>query len=87
MSAIELTEQQQQTLDAVRGTPPRVVDPRTKETYILLRADVYERLKPLLSDTGDLDPRETYPMLDSVFGEDWNDPKMAEYDRYEDHKK
>jgi hypothetical protein len=27
------------------ATPPRVVNPRTKETFVLLRVDEYERLK------------------------------------------
>ena len=77
---IELTVEQGRT---VESGDIAVVDPRTKVHYVLLRADVYERLKSLL----DLDPRDTYPTLDEVFGQDWNDPKMAEYDRYEEHRK
>ena len=42
---IELTEQQMQALEAPEATPPRVVNPRTKETFVLLRADEYKRLK------------------------------------------
>jgi hypothetical protein len=42
---IELTEQQSRALDHSDTTPPRVVNPRTNETYILLRVDEYERLK------------------------------------------
>jgi hypothetical protein len=42
---IELTEQQMQALEKPEATPPRVVNPRTKETYVLLRVDEYERLK------------------------------------------
>ena len=42
---IELTEQQLQALEAAGATPPRVVNPRTKETFVLLRVDEYERLK------------------------------------------
>jgi hypothetical protein len=39
---IELTEEQRQ---AVRGrSRPRLVDPQTKETYVLLRTEEYERL-------------------------------------------
>ncbi|MBY0229024.1 MAG: hypothetical protein K2W96_07080 [Gemmataceae bacterium] len=39
---IELTEQQAQ---AIPGTgPARVVDPRTQEAFVLLRAAEYERL-------------------------------------------
>ena len=42
---IELTEQQVKALESQQATPPRIVDPRTKETFVLLRADEYERLK------------------------------------------
>jgi hypothetical protein len=42
---IELTEQQLQALEAAGSTPPRLVNPRTKETFVLLRVDEYERLK------------------------------------------
>ena len=42
---IELTQQQATELEHPQGTPPRVVNPRTNETFVLLRADEYERLK------------------------------------------
>jgi hypothetical protein len=41
---IELTEQQIQALQNPEATPPRVVNPQTQETYVLLRVDEYERL-------------------------------------------
>jgi hypothetical protein len=42
---IELTEQQLKALETPEATPPRLVNPRTKETFVLLRVDEYERLK------------------------------------------
>ena len=42
---IELTEQQVQHWKTPETTPPRIVNPRTKETFVLLRIDEYERLK------------------------------------------
>jgi hypothetical protein len=42
---IELTEQQIQELEKLEATPPRVVNPRTKEMFVLLRIEEYERLK------------------------------------------
>ena len=42
---IELTEHQLQALENPETTPPRLVNPRTKETFVLLRTDEYERLK------------------------------------------
>jgi hypothetical protein len=48
---IELTEQQAQALKTPETTPPRVVDPRTKETFVLLRVEEYERLKEEYDDS------------------------------------
>jgi hypothetical protein len=42
---IELTEQQVQALENSDVAPPRIVNPRTKETFVLLAVDEYERLK------------------------------------------
>jgi hypothetical protein len=42
---IELTEQQMQALENPEATPPRIVNPRTNETFVLLRVDEYERLR------------------------------------------
>ena len=42
---IELTEQQMQALQNSGTAPPQVVNPRTKEAFVLLRADEYKRLK------------------------------------------
>ncbi len=42
---IELTEQQVKALGNFEPTPPQVVNPRTKETFVLVRADEYKRLK------------------------------------------
>ena len=44
---IELTEEQRQEL---KQTEPIAIDPKTKETYILLRKEAYERLKELAYD-------------------------------------
>jgi PHD/YefM family antitoxin component YafN of YafNO toxin-antitoxin module len=42
---VELTEEQLQAMANPDATPPRLVNPRTNETFVLLRADEYERLK------------------------------------------
>ncbi len=76
---IDLTEQQQQVLDAEPEQPPRFRDPRTSETYVLLPSAVYERLKGLL--TGDCHPRDAYGAIDRAFAEGWDDPRMDDYDR------
>ena len=42
---IELTELQMQALEDPEAAPPRLVNPRTKETFVLLRVDEFESLK------------------------------------------
>jgi hypothetical protein len=48
---IELTEQQVQALEHPDTTPPRVVNPRTKETYVLVPVEIYERAKEDYDDS------------------------------------
>lgn len=71
--------------DALRqGQSVTVVEKATQMACVVVRADVFERIRKLLPD---FDPREAYSALDEVMQEDWNDPKMAEYDDYEVRKK
>lgn len=48
---IELTEQQMGAMETSDADPPRVVNPRTHETFVLLRVDEYERLKDEYDDS------------------------------------
>jgi hypothetical protein len=48
---IELTDQQLQALERPDAMPPRVINPRTKETFVLLPVDDYERLKEEYDDS------------------------------------
>jgi hypothetical protein len=48
---IELTEQQLQALEHSDSTPPRVLNPRTQETFVLLPLDEYDRLKEEYDDS------------------------------------
>jgi hypothetical protein len=74
---ITLTEQEQQAIDASKE-PPRLIDPRTNAAYVLLRADVYERLRGMLDD--DLDMRQVAILVDRAMREDdENDPTLAFY--------
>lgn len=42
---VELTEHQVNALACPDTLPPRIVNPRTKETFVLLPVDEYQRLK------------------------------------------
>jgi hypothetical protein len=86
--SIELNEQQQHALDTVRDEPPRLVDPRTNESYVLVRADVYDRLRALLVDN-DLPSDEEKRRQLAASGEraGWADPEMDVYDNYDENRK
>jgi hypothetical protein len=71
---IELTEEQRSAVAASAETPPRVIDPATRETYVLLRAEVYERLKGILDD--DDDARGMEYLLAETDPEDWVDASV-----------
>jgi hypothetical protein len=36
-------------------------------------------------DSDDLDPAEAYAAINQVFAVEWDDPKMSDYDNYEQH--
>ena len=48
--SIELTEQQQQALDARVETPPRVIDPRSNSAYYLVPVPDYDAIRELLEE-------------------------------------
>lgn len=74
-----LTPEQRQLLQQ-SGETPRLLDPDTNREYVLVRAEVYQRLQELL---GDIDPRDLYPLLHrALHDEGWDDPHMDEYNRY-----
>ncbi len=74
----ELTHEQQQALDA--DPEPRLLDPRTKQTYVLVRADVYERLRGLLEEDAGLDMRQVAVLVERAMREDdAEDPTLEFY--------
>jgi hypothetical protein len=76
---IELTEQQRHELSALE---PVAIDPQTKETYVLVRQPVYERLKSLLA-LDDYDPDEAASDINEIMApDDANDPLLESYQHY-----
>jgi hypothetical protein len=73
---IELTEQQAEALEHSEACPPRVINPRTQQEFVLLQLDDYQRLTRDEYDSGPWTDEETAvlaaeagEMLDS-FGKD-----------------
>jgi hypothetical protein len=77
---IELTQEQREKLDTSGAVD--VTDTATACPYVLVRKDVYDRVKSLLED----DPREAYPAVDRAFAAGWDEPAMSDYDRYEEFR-
>ena len=70
-------ELSQAILQSHGGEPLRVVDPHTKTTYVLVKAETYDRLQRVLSDD---DPRVAYPSIDAAMqDDDQHDPLLAGY--------
>jgi hypothetical protein len=76
---IELTEQQRQELSAPE---PVAIDPETKAQYVLVRKEVFDRLKGLLA-LDDYDPDEGGAHINEVMAEDdAKDPYLESYQHY-----
>lgn len=73
---IELTDQQIQELETPGGSLPRVVNPRTQETFVLVRVEEYERLKEEPYD----DSPWTRQELEALAWETVKDEDWSEYD-------
>ncbi len=73
-----LTGEQAQAIkdgEAVTVTPPEV-----GTACVLLRADMYERVRCLLDDSAEFRPRDAYPLIDAVMADDdADDPTLADY--------
>jgi hypothetical protein len=76
---IELTDQQVQALETLDGAPPRLVNPRTKETFVLLSVHEYERLTEEYDDSP-----WTREELDAIAWEAGKHIGWEEMDEYDD---
>jgi hypothetical protein len=78
---IELTEEQRQELSLPE---PVAIDPSTKTTYVLVRKNVFDRIKRLLPDRGEWTDDELRLLLArSADANGWNEPLMEDYDDYD----
>ncbi len=74
---IELTKEQRQHV--LQGNPVRVAMPELGTDCVVLRADVYERLRAILEDD-DLDMRTVALLIENNMREDdANDPLLDSY--------
>jgi PHD/YefM family antitoxin component YafN of YafNO toxin-antitoxin module len=79
---IELTEQQRQELNALE---PVAIDPQTRTEYVLVRREVYQRMRAELDDY-EPDMRALSRLVERNMQEDdANDPLLESYQDSEDH--
>ena len=84
---IDLNEQLRKELQQTNGKEVRVWDPDTRKEYVILSAEVYERLKNLLYEDSDWTPEEQLRLLaESGKRAGWDDPKMDVYDNYDENR-
>jgi hypothetical protein len=70
---IILTEDQSRAIEQAGEVVPNVTDPRTRRTYVLVTADVFDRIKVLVGDT-DYALADTYrAQLDSTINPHFSD--------------
>ncbi len=69
---IELSDEQRQELSQQE---PIVIDPLTRQTYVLVPKEVYDRFRALLEED---DARLMYPLLADLDPEDWEDASAYE---------
>jgi hypothetical protein len=78
---IELTDQQQRAVDS--DPIPQLIDPRTKKAYVLLAADVFERIQSFLEEDDGLNMRQVGILIEEAMREDdANDPLLESYQNY-----
>lgn len=80
---MNITEKQQKEIEHGEAVPVTV----GKTECILLRRDVYEKVRNLVYDDSDLSDDELRAVFArGIESSDWNDPSMDEYDEYDKHK-
>jgi hypothetical protein len=76
-----ITQEIRQAIGQAGEQPVQLTDPETNSVYIIVRADVYDRMRALCDD---FDIRDAYPLMDQVAAlEGWDDPSMNIYNEYQ----
>jgi hypothetical protein len=80
--SIELTDAIREAV-AAAGTPLKLVDSHTGQSYVLVSESAFQRVETLLRD----DLADTYPaQMESAMRAGWDDPAMDQYNDYDRHR-
>jgi hypothetical protein len=87
---MNITPEIRQAIERSRGEPLYLEDPLSSETYVLVTATAFEKIKrllgPLISTRDDWQWADAYTAADEAFREGWEAPGMSDYDEYENHR-
>lgn len=78
---IQLTTEQWADLQQGAEGPPRVSDPAQTSTFVLVRADVYERFKSLFEEDPVTEKERAFHLQQFGKRAGWDDPAMDVYDK------
>lgn len=85
--SIRLTEEQWADVQKGAEVPVRVSDPAEKATFVLLRAEVYERFKALFEEEPATERERLYQLEQFGRRAGWDDPEMDVYDELDPRRK
>ncbi len=72
----KLSDELRQAIEEGGGAPVYIVDPTTKTSYVLMRAEQFEKISALVDGDG---VEAMYPLLADFEPDDWED--ISHYDR------
>ena len=79
---IILTKELQEAIQDSNGQPIRLVDPRTNLEYVVLPAEIFDRVQHVFSHANPLTIEEQCAMLVQVgLSVGWDDPEMDVYNK------
>jgi hypothetical protein len=83
---IELTKEQRHAIAGAES--PVVLDPETRQSYVLVRKELFDRIKALLYDDSEWTSDEQVTLLaESGRQAGWDAPEMDVYDNYDENRK
>jgi hypothetical protein len=78
-----ITPEIRQAIEQAGEQPVRLSDPETNLFYMIVRAEVYERMSELCAD---IDIPDAYPLMNEVAAsEGWDEPSMDIYNEHQPH--
>ena len=79
---ITLSDEQQRQLNG--GQAVDVIDSETEQAYVVLRKDIYERVRQLIESSEWTEADLRLALARSFQGNGWDEPEMDAYDHYDE---